>query len=415
MRRLAVAALWSTAACAPEWVVWHGHTTDHERAVRVVERGGRQQVVVGGRDMGFHAAIGVESLAMAGSHLAYPARDGLAWRIYVDGVAEPGGWESVGPVALTASGAHAYAGLRGGQWFVVASGAESGPYGGVSAVGFDGRGRAVWVAKTGASWRVVRDGVASEAWLAVRDVHFEPVLRYVASDEHGERYVREGRASPPFESIEEATDDGFVAKTNTGRLAYAFDEEIAQGEVHLLATAAGHFALARLDRGGERIVRDGVEDGTSWQSIDSMSLSEDGRHVGWVGHRGADAVVVVDGRLQGSYAWARAPVFAARAETFVYVASMGAGALVRGPGVRAAFDLLIEDSLVITPDGAHWGAVGGYASNRRLYVLSDGRPRKTFDLDEWIAERMRSSARDDGERLRELVRAEVTRCYAPRP
>ena len=409
-----MAALCSTAACAPEWVVWHGHTTDL-RTIRVVERAGRQHVLIADRDLGSHAAIGVESLAMAGTHLAYPARDGLAWRVYVDGVAEPGAWDSVGPVALTASGERAYAVARGRRWFVMASGRERGPYDGVSALGFDARGRAVWVAATGAVWRVVRDGVAGEPWRQVRDVRFAPVLRYVASDEQGERYAREGRISRPFESIEEATDDGFVAKGKTGRVAFAFDEEVGHGEVHRLVTADGHFAFARLEGGRERIVRDGVEDGTGWQSIDSVSMSEDGRHVGWVGHRGTDAVVLVDGRPQGSYAWARAPVFAAHADAFVYVASMGGGALVRGPGVRAAFDLIIEDSLVITPDGAHWAAVAGYASNRRLYLVTDGRAPQAFDLDEWIAERVRPSTQDDGERLRALVRAAVLWCYASRP
>jgi len=418
MRSRAVFALAARAsACAPEWVVWHGHTLDRKSDLRIVERGGRQHLLRDGRDLGAHGGIGVDSLTVTGDHIAYPARDGLAWRVYVDGIAEPGSWESVGVLALDERGERAYAVERGGRWLVVARGRTHGPYDGVSEVGFDARGRAIWmaVAKAGPVTNVIVDGVSSAPWREVRDVRFSPVFRYVATSDKGESYVREGEVSAPFETIVESTDDGFIAKTKGRRVVFEGGTQVGEGEAHLLAAASGHFAFARLGPGGERLVRDGAEDAATWQSVDSVSISADGRHVGWVGRRNGDAVVVVDGHEEGSYAWARAPVFAERADAFAYVASMGGGAIVRGSQARGAFDVIIEDSLVISPDGAHWAAIAGYASNRRLYVVADGRPCGSFDLDEWLAERVRLHRQDDGERSRQLARAELARCYAPRP
>ena len=392
MKRVALVAC--VLACSPEYVVWRA------RDVRVVERGGAQRVVVGSRALHAHDAIGASGISIARDHVAYAARDGTSWRVFVDDRAMTGAWDAIGAIALSDAGKLLYAAERDHRWFI---GPSSEPFDAVAGVGFDGE-RVVFGAKQKGIARVTIDGRASHPWRDVRDLVISPPS-YVGIDNRGEHFVDETTASDAFPEIVETATHGFVAKTDSHeRVAYAFGKPVARGEPHLLTTAGTHFALASLEHGADVVVHDGARDPERFARVALLSLSPDGVHYGYVAERGTkDVVVVVDGARVGTFDWARAPVFDARGG-YAFVAGIGSGSSVHtSRGSHATFDVVLEDSLVTTDDGAHWAIVAGYASVKRLYVVVDGRPRAPFDLDALISQR----ARDDAT-VRAIVRADLS-------
>lgn len=408
MKRALALALTVTTGCA-EHVLWHGHSTDRITEIRVVESGGAQRVVLGERRLSEHAAVGIDAMTIAGRHVAYPARDGRKWRVFVDGVAEPFAWDGVGAIALSAEGDRlAYAAVEGNQWRVVDRGVPGLAFDSVMSLDVDARGRSVYGATIGSVARVYVDGEPGPAWKEVRSITTHPSLSYVAVDDAGEHVVEDGRVSAAYDAIVEVTGEGFIGRTKAGREAVAFGRVIARGEVHRLVTAAGHYAYVRRASTFEVAVRDGQEESSTWPAIDSITLSPDGEHLGYVAS-GEGATVVIDGAAQGTWKRARAPVFAKHGGGFAFVTSTGSGAIVVTAKERYAFDVALEESLVVDDTGSHWAMVAGYDSVRRLYEIVDGRPRQPFDLDEWIGEGVRRTHDDPGVRLRGWLLADLSR------
>jgi hypothetical protein len=388
-------------------VLWHGHTADRTEEIRVVESHGEQRVRLGERELSPHGAIGVEALVIQGRRVAYPALDGKTWRVVVDDTPQARGWDGIGTIAWSPDGHMAYAAVTGNRWFVVDAGTPGEAFDAVASLDFDSRGRTVYAGNVGGKVRVWVGSEPGPEYKEVRRLTARPSVSYVAVGDDGEHMVQGGRASAAYDAIVEVTADGFIGRTKQGREVVAFGKTVGRGEIHELATASGHYAYVRRSPTFEVALRDGEDDGRRWDLVESMSLSGDGEHWGYVGRQGPDAVVVIDGVVKDRWARARAPVFAERGGEFGYVASMGAGVVVVTSRSRHAFDVLLEDSLVLSADGSHWAAVGGFDSVRRLYEIKDGRPRVRFDLDEWLAERLRQSPVDAAVRLRDWLAADL--------
>ena len=410
-RALAAVALAATTGCA-DHVLWHGHSSDRATDIRVIESSGRQRVVLDDHQISAHASVGIDAMTIEGRHVAYPARDGRRWRVFVDGVAEPLAWDGVGAIALSPEADRlVYAAVDENGWHVVDRGVPGPAFDSVVSLDLDARGRSVYGATAGSIARVYVDGEPGPAWSEVRSISVRPRVAYVAVDSAGEHVVEDGHVSAAYEAIVEMTGDGFIGRTKLGRQAVAFGRVVAEGEVHRLVTAAGHYAYVRRGPTFEVLVRDGQEETRTWHLIEALTISSDGEHVGYVA-REDGVTVVIDGAVQGTWIRARAPVFARAGGGFAYVASMGRGAVVVTPGGHHAFDVLVEDSLVLADTGSHWAVVAGYDSVRRLYEVVDGRPRQRFDIDEWVAERVRRSHDDPGARLRDWLLADLSRRQA---
>lgn len=417
-RAVACALLLLTASCARDFVVWRGRTPDRARDVRVVERGGAQRVVVAGVDREPHHAIGIEGIAMAGEHLAYPVLDGGRWSIVRDGVPSATTWDAIGEVAFDATGAHlAYAGARGSSWRVVVDGNEGTELTGVQrgTLGFDRAGAVVYVGWRGDEARVTHGASVGPAWDGVHDLRIDDDVAYVARQGAKERVVRGTDVSPAYDVVDELADGGWIARAGDVTAVVVGGKTVLEspleGGLHHLAIGGGHWSVARRTERGEEVVRDGVAVVPMWDKVESIVTSSDGAHSGWIARRSGRAVVVVDGEERGAWLGARA-LRIGKAGDYAYVGSMGGGAVVVTDHDRAAFDVVIEDSLVVSADGRHWAAIVGYASVRRTYVAVDGRPRARFDLGEWVdagAQIAGAHAEARNAQLRRWVAAELGR------
>jgi hypothetical protein len=398
-----------SAGCA-EHVLWHGHTADRREEIRIVESGGAQHVFEGRHELSAHAAVGIEALAVEGDHVAYPARDSNRWHVVVDGVSESTSWDGVGAVALAPNGARLlYAAVRAGSWYVVDRGVESIPFDSVQSLGFDELGRSTFAATVGEAVRVYVDGRPGPIFSEVRSLTARPSFHYVGVDEAGEHYVDRDRISVGYERILEVADEGFLAKGKDGREAVVRGEVVARGEIHRLVTGSGHYGLVRREATYEVAVIDGREEALRWSGIESLSMSADGTHYGYVADSDAGVAVVVDAMPRGSWERASAPLFAKTGGSYAYVASTGSGDAVVTARARYSFDVVVEDSLVLDDTGQHWAIVAGFDSVRRLYEVVDGKTRAPFDLDEWIAARASTRRPEAGDRLRAWLRCDLAR------
>lgn len=409
------AALLLLCSCGTEYVVWRGHASDRSTEVRVVERRGIQRLLVGGVAQGAHHAVGVDAIAMAAGHVAYPVSDGTAWSIVRDGTPASSRWDAVGDVVLTADAAHlAYAAARGASWQLVVDEVPGAAFSAIDrgSVAFDRTARPVYVGWREGRAHVVRGTVVGPGWDTVHDLRVEGAVVYVAREGTKERAVNGDVASAAYDAIDELAQEGFVAREGSGQLAVVRGKTVASGALHGLVIAGPSYALAQKQAAGEVVFRDGAVASEAWDAIPALTLSPNGERAAWIGERQGRATVVVDGGSRGTWAWARALRLPPRGVGFAYVGSMGGGAVVVTHRGRTAFDVVVEDSLVLTDDGEHWACVVGYASVRKTYVAIDGHPRVPFDLGEWsdaAAQLAGGNVARRTEQLRAWVRAELLR------
>ncbi|MBK7773198.1 MAG: hypothetical protein IPI43_03540 [Sandaracinaceae bacterium] len=116
------------SGCRPI-VAWFGRDPGRVTLVEVLDRRGRQRVVVDGVEGPWYDAVGVASLVFtADGHVAYPARVGSHWHMVHDGRVGPA-HDGVGEAVLSPDGTHLiYAAARGERWTVVVDGHEQGEW-----------------------------------------------------------------------------------------------------------------------------------------------------------------------------------------------------------------------------------------------------------------------------------------------
>lgn len=137
---VALASLLITLTGCRPVVAWFGRDPARVTLVEVLERRGRQRVVVDGVEGPWFDAVGVASLVFTeDGHVAYPALRGGAWHVVHDGRLGPA-HDGVGDVALSPDGTRLmYAAARGNGWTVMV----------------DGQARGTWTALAGGSLRLV--------------------------------------------------------------------------------------------------------------------------------------------------------------------------------------------------------------------------------------------------------------------
>lgn len=119
-------ALATLPGCRPI-VAWFGRDPGRVTLVEVLDRRGRQRVVVDHVEGPWYEAIGVASLVFtADGHVAYPARRGDRWHVVHDGRLGEA-HDGVGEIVMSADGAHLiYAASQGDEWTVVVDGSAHG-------------------------------------------------------------------------------------------------------------------------------------------------------------------------------------------------------------------------------------------------------------------------------------------------
>jgi sugar lactone lactonase YvrE len=320
-----------------------------------------------------------------------------------------------GSLVISGDGARlAYAGRRGGEWYVVENDKESGPYAGVAASSLmfsrDGK-RFAHAATRGRLWFVMSDGVKGRGYDAVAgdSLVFSP---------GGDRFAyvarRQGRAVLVLDAAELSSHDDLgrpVFSADGTRCAYVATDD---GRQHVRldggqtlsppAGAAIRSASLALSRDGKRAAYTAVShngarvigsDGTAGEPFDfvfdgSLTFSPDGARIAYAARRGGGCVVVVDGK-PGRPVHGVVPdsiAFSPDGRRLAYVAehvSPGGGTrvercvVVDGVEHPARFDR-VPGAPRFSPDGGHVAYVAERIDGDavRQFVVVDGTAGKSY-------------------------------------
>lgn len=386
-------ALVVLAGCRPV-VAWFGRDPERITLVEVLDRRGRQRVVVDGVAGPWYDAVGVAGLAFtADGHVAYPVRVGDRWHVVHDGrLGSP--HDGVGEVLLSPDGTRLmYAAVRSDLWTVRVDGREQGEW---TALG-SGSLRLVLGAPSGTAdpaeglrWSfvgyrgehafVVVDGevagpfdVASPALLDARRSAFATVQNENA------RVFIDGVPGAPFAHVRDLQlVDGRVAYLGHSSASSAVVlEGLVGGEHpalrHLRVHPSGRWLAIRSEattpEAPEALVLG------SWPASRADTFPEEERlpvvdavqqatflsdaRVVWIGVMGTHAQVYVEGVAQGRHASISALV--TRGSHYAYVGERGGQHHVTVDGRTIAHEDSPIDSLVVSAEGEV-----AYHTQRRL-------------------------------------------------
>lgn len=382
--RVAYAAVrgdgWVVVGAGPTTGVWRGIgevLLGPRRAAYSGERAGGWHVVVDGVVGPRWDAILAGTLRFAGPRVLYVARDAAGARVVVDDVAGPA-WDGVGQLVASTDGAHVvYAARRGKDAIVVAGGATGAAYRAISKLHLAGA-TPVYAALDGdGAWRVVTGATASAPYAAVRSIVVrDQHVAYLARDRDGDLVVCDGALA--------------------GRAARIDDDSLVLGR-------GCDVAYLTVAEDGVRLVHGAAE--ARHDEISPLAQSADGARLGYAARDGDRWQVVVDGAAHDGGDWASAPVFSADGRRFGFVSRRGAQLAAVVDGVAHAYDLVMDDSLAFSRDGAHWAVVAGDMRRERLYFVVDGDQEVPLALRELYSAAAQLSLRPDIGGSGELLRA----------
>lgn len=376
----------ASAGCRPI-VAWFGRDPERITLVEVLERRGRQRVVVDGVAGNWYDAVGVAALVFtADGHVAYPVRVGDRWHVVHDGRLGPphdgvgevllspdgtrsmyaaadgdlwtvrveereqGHWTALGSGSLRlVSGAPraagdpsprwSFVGYRGEHAFVVVDGEVAGPFDVASPALLDAR-RSAFATVRNESARVFVDGVPGASFAQVRDLQLvEGRVAYLGHSSAGSVVVLEGTVGGEHPALRH------LRVHPSGRwLAIRSETTTPEAPEALVLGTADTFPEDRC-----LPVVDAVQQAT---------LLSDARVV-WIGVEATHAQVYVEGEAQARHASITALV--TRGEHYAYVGERDGQHHVTVDGRPSAHEDLPIDSLVVTSEGAV-----AYHTQRRL-------------------------------------------------
>jgi hypothetical protein len=405
-------------------VVWHGRSADRRVSVQLLERRDEQYVSVDGVTGPPFDGIAPATIVLSpdGSRLAYAAERDGRWQVVDRGVAGPA-FDGIGAVLLSPDGGRlAYAGTRGGGWHVVVDG-DAGPafddlLAGSLAFSADG-GRIAYAGVRGELAHPVIDGRVGPGYPALAALGFDDAggrVAYLVRGEFGDRLMIDGNVVTEHSAIAE------YALGAGGRFAVVADDgagwfvaiDGVPGPTHVQVRALAfsadgrHVAYVAGDGTHERVVLDG-RGGRPFARIGELVLAAGGRHSYTAEIEGL-GVVVADDETYGPYLWVGNPVFSPDGTRHAFLVRRGAEMLVFHDHGVAAFDVVLDGSLVYAADGRHWACLAGSFAERELRLVVDGRPTgRIFDWDELVADvSLDPLAYVSDERTAELFRSWTT-------
>ncbi len=447
---LPLALLWLNG-CVPT-LVWAGLSPDGRTSIRVVQDGALLRVTEGAGAERSYDAIAFDRLAWSPRGVVLPAqRDGAWW--VLDGTDERGPFTEIGE--LVSAGDHVAYVTRAANGLRVIVDGRAGPAFDAIADGLlvDGEeGSVAYVVTRADGEHAVHDesigpavervslltlgakghlvayvdrGARDRLLVEHREVGiFDRVLELVVSrdEAHWAALVGAGeetalihdgaeRASAPFLTHLRISDDGAHAAClspapDGGSIDVVLDgarvahHRRIDGEGLAFVPGDARVVLVWEDSQGMRVTLGSIES-VRYESIEGPTLAL--RRAGWIGRRGEQSEVVIEGELVGTEEWAGTLSLAMHGDSYAYVARAAGQRFVVTPRGRWPIPRFFVDSLVLGDDGRHWAALVPDAAAHRLEVWIDGVPRVVLDDHELGG----AIAIDTDRTLRDVVRAVV--------
>ncbi len=306
-------------------------------------------------------------------------------------------------------GAVAWAEPEGGSYRVVQNGRAGKPYAAVEQVvlSLDGR-RCAYAARVDATWRVVADGVEGKGYSEVQRPVFSPDgahLVYQARDGEAWRLIIDAASSEPsrtpFQGAEFSADSrriAFIADADErgfGRLVVsdlAFKAPLvvdgkASGLVVNAERTRGAVASASGGAGLAEVVTFGFVQpaeprrGPKFEAVSQLAFGPDGRTLAYLGERGGQSFMVLDGKEEvlppGQYFGPPAIRPDGKAVGIF---------LLEGEAVRLHQAFLPGGAGQVAPAGGEGltyssGGASAYSTNRdeKYYIVVDGKEGPAFD------------------------------------
>jgi hypothetical protein len=441
------------AGCGPS-VLWHGHSPDRTRRALVVDEGRQQRVVLDGRPQQAWEAIGFTHLRWTSRGPVYPALANGRWHLVHADERGPG-FEAIGEVHV-AGDRVAYAARDERGWRLVVEGALGPPFeslrGSTFVFGAEGR-RYAYVGRDERGAHAVIDGAVGPAYEHVERLAFGgkgALVAYVGEREDAVELVIDGRVAARVDEVIElalARDEPRWAALVLAQGAYAIvrdrgdplavpfgTRELAIGadgahlawvtsagarvdvwldgervgtqrEVERLTIVRGEVVYVTREARGRRVVQ-GRRAGPLVEEVEALVVSPAG-HVGYVAVVEGERRVVIDGEVRGRGEWAGALTLAERSDRYAFVLRREGRRFVVTPDGRHVVARPFVDTLVLDPDGAHWGIAMAEPAARQLVVVVDGEAVARLDLDEVTASMMQG--RDLASAVRAVVAGELAR------
>jgi hypothetical protein len=423
--------------CGPNRL-WAGKSPDRAHTVEVWAHRDTQFVRVDGRDEPRFAGIGIDGLSWSpdSRHFAYPANTPAGWVVIAKGQTS-GPWLGIGEIVWSADSKHfAYSAQEPRFWAVVKD-FQTGPYYDAimqRSLVFSPNGSSLgYVVQDGRWTRAVVDDKPGPKFDGIGRLTFSADSKhhvYLARRVDASFFVVDGESSTAYDSIADVVlspagfhwailvrIDGFWHAVVDDTAGPAFDS-IASPVFSAMGDRIAY--SARRDKNAVVVV-DGKEsaafDEIRWASV---VFDPEARHIGFTARRGTRWRVVVDGQEGKEYDDVSVPVLAG--DTIAYVASRADGDFAVINGVEGAvfgnignleltpdgrhhgyvtmksnesfvvidsvakkFDVIVDNTLVLSANGRHWACIIGDAGRKKFYITIDGSRNVPLDREEWLA------------------------------
>lgn len=406
--RMAMYSLGLSCGCSPS-LAWYGHTPDRTERIEVRQRNKMQWLAMGERESPKFDAFGTDAFAFAlgGRHVAVAAvrigKDGVSrWHVVRD-FKEGARWDGLAGLVYSPNGKHlAYAGVRNGRWHLVVDEKPGPAFDTIEpdtiAWSLNGERLGV-VAQDGPCARAVID---SQIGACFRRIIGVSVGQTPASDIVLAVFPSDGRAHLLVGGTEKANmavatslsvDDSrehwaVLAMTEPPEegMRVLVDEKaqpvVDQIVKFVWAPKGSSFAyVAR--RGKTHVVVEGARTSREYDSAETPVFSEDGAHVGHIGHASRRGFVTIDGHVLWSE---ELPVTAlvldrsGKRRAFMYRDTKGP--VIAVDDARYRYDVVIDGSLRFSRDGQHWAALVGSLAESKLRLIMDGQTQLPFESEE---------------------------------
>jgi hypothetical protein len=408
------------AGCAGPRVIWAGHDRAHLTHADVLATETEQWLRIGEAQGVHYDAIGTDGLVFSrdGARVVYPATRGRKWFV-INGEQTLGPYEGVADLVVSRDGSRvAFAAETKQGWRAVVDGVPGSVYehfqGGTLQLSESGA-HVAFTGSTGTCAYIVIDdipGPCRERVVAMRVTDLGTVAA-VVREAGKERFV----VQPEQKATGEAPDEigEWVVTTDGLRTAYTARSGTRWSAIvdGVASTPCARVQYLRFGDRGKRLAWACVEGGQSSLVVDGAPgkpflavsppvLASRAPDVAYIAHDGMGEWVIAGDSSSGPFSEVRQLVMPKNGGPVAFIARTDGVLRVVHQEKQAVFPMIVDGSLVVSDDGAHWAVIAGDPLKRELWLVVDGAqqrkvaPAEVFDetelhLGPWLERELASA------------------------